>query len=160
MRGYILRMDEELPGYTWVDREERRAKAIPSAFRYYVKVLEKMGYKSRYDEDGDIMLKYQLKTIFFFVREEDEEPFVQVLFPRFHEFEEGEETLNLAVCNKMTRDSKMVKVFIDGTFKNVSAACEFFYTDEESMKMSIKKALCILGLVSSAYYQNLRELSE
>lgn len=44
MRGYILRTDEELPGYTWVSREERLAKAIPAAFRPYLSVLERLGY--------------------------------------------------------------------------------------------------------------------
>ena len=44
MRGYILRTAEELPGYVWVKREERLARAIPSTFRYYVKVLEQLGY--------------------------------------------------------------------------------------------------------------------
>lgn len=44
MRGYVLRVDEELPGYTWVTQKERLEKAIPSAFRFYVKVLEKLGY--------------------------------------------------------------------------------------------------------------------
>ena len=43
MRGYIVRMAEETPGYVWVTREERLARAIPSAFRYYVKVLEDLG---------------------------------------------------------------------------------------------------------------------
>ena len=44
MRGYILQTDKELPDYTWVTREERLQKAIPTAFRYYVSVLEKIGY--------------------------------------------------------------------------------------------------------------------
>lgn len=44
MKGYILRCTEELPGYVWVTREEREAHAIPSAFRYFVKILEDMGY--------------------------------------------------------------------------------------------------------------------
>ena len=43
MRGYVLRTDTELPGYTWVTRDERRAKAIPAAFRYYIGVLDEMG---------------------------------------------------------------------------------------------------------------------
>lgn len=44
MRGYILRVPEELPGYTWVNREERLSKAIPTAFRYYLNILDKLGY--------------------------------------------------------------------------------------------------------------------
>ena len=43
MRGYILRCPSELPGYTWVTREERRGLAMPSAFRYYLGILEGMG---------------------------------------------------------------------------------------------------------------------
>ena len=44
MKGHILRVDKELPGYVWVDRAERQTKAIPSAFRSYVKILEQLGY--------------------------------------------------------------------------------------------------------------------
>ena len=44
MRGCILRTDTELPGYVWVSRAERREKAIPTAFRYYLNILEKLGY--------------------------------------------------------------------------------------------------------------------
>ena len=42
MRGYILRVEREIPGYVWADREERRAKAIPSAFRYFTDILDRM----------------------------------------------------------------------------------------------------------------------
>ena len=44
MTGYIVRCDEELPGYVWVTAEERAALAIPTAFRYYSRLLEQMGY--------------------------------------------------------------------------------------------------------------------
>ena len=43
MKGFILRTDKELPGYTWVSREERLQKAIPSAFRFYLAVLDQLG---------------------------------------------------------------------------------------------------------------------
>ena len=44
MRGYILRVEEELPGYCWVTREERLEKAVPGAFRFYTAVLDRLGY--------------------------------------------------------------------------------------------------------------------
>lgn len=44
MRGYILHTDCELPGYVWVNQKERLARAIPTAFRYYLHVLEQLGY--------------------------------------------------------------------------------------------------------------------
>lgn len=44
MRGYILRVERELPEYVWTDRNERRARAIPAAFRYYLGILDRLGY--------------------------------------------------------------------------------------------------------------------
>ena len=44
MRGYIVRCEERLPDYVWVTRVEREALAMPTAFRYYRKKLEEMGY--------------------------------------------------------------------------------------------------------------------
>ena len=44
MRGYIVRCREKLPDYVWVTRAEREALAMPTAFRYYRKKLEEMGY--------------------------------------------------------------------------------------------------------------------
>ena len=66
---------------------------------------------------------------------------------------EGEETLTLAVCNKVSRDLKLVKVFIDHTLESVSASCEFFYTDMESLKNNVEHVLGILGMVRSTYYR-------
>ncbi len=43
MRGYILRCDRREAGYVWVTREQRRALAVPGAFKYYVNILEEMG---------------------------------------------------------------------------------------------------------------------
>ena len=68
-----------------------------------LQTLEKMGYKPEIDEDGDILVRYQMKSIFVFVGDE-EDSYVAVLLPQFHEIAEGEETLVLATCNKMTRE--------------------------------------------------------
>ena len=43
MRGYILRPAAPPEGYVWVTRQQRRALAMPSAFKYYVNTLEEMG---------------------------------------------------------------------------------------------------------------------
>ena len=64
---------------------------------------------------------------------------------------EGEETLTLAVCNKVSRDIKLAKVFIDHTLEGVSASCEFFYTDMESLKNNVEHvqaslAWCVLHI--------------
>ncbi len=44
MRLYLCRCGAELPGYVWVTRAERKALAIPSAFRAASAILDEMGY--------------------------------------------------------------------------------------------------------------------
>ena len=73
---------------------------------------------------------------------------------------EGEETLTLAVCNKVSRDIKLAKVFIDHTLEGVSASCEFFYTDMESLKNKVEHVLGILGMVRSTYYKAKAEFTD
>lgn len=124
-----------------------------------LKTLEKMGYSPELDSDGDIMLCYQMKQIYMMTGDEDE-PYVSVMLPQFHEIDEGQETLVLAVCNKMTRELKLAKVYIDQTFKNVTATCEFFYANEESLEQNLRNSLQMLGVVRTLFRNDLAELSE
>lgn len=115
-----------------------------------VKVLDEMGFKLHEDEDGDLMFRYQMKNIYTVIGDESEQYLVLVM-PQFCELEDGEEHVALAVCNKMTRELKLAKVYVDQTFKNVSASCEFYYTDENSLKTNIENGLNVLGLVRTFY---------
>lgn len=118
-----------------------------------------LGYKPVVDDDGDICVRYQMKNIFFMTGSEEEQ-YVTAILPQFQEVNEGEEALALAVCNKVNRDTKLAKVYIDQTFKSVSASCEFFYTDMESLKNNVEYTLVILGMVRSAYYNAREEFVE
>ena len=124
-----------------------------------LKTLEKMGFSPEMDNDGDIMLCYQMKHIYVMTGDEDE-PYVSVMLPQFHEIDEGQETLVLAVCNKMTRELKLAKAYIDQTFKNVTATCEFFYANEESLEQNLRNSLQMLGVVRTVFRNDLEELSE
>ena len=124
-----------------------------------LKTLEKMGYNPQLDGDGDIMLHYQMKAIYMLTGDEDE-PYISMILPQFQEIEEGKETLVLAVCNKMTRELKLVKVYIDQTFKNVTATCEFFYANEESLEQNLRNSLQMLGVVRTVFRNDMAELSE
>ena len=124
-----------------------------------LKTLEKMGFSPEMDNDGDIMLCYQMKHIYVMTGDEDE-PYVSVMLPQFHEIDEGQETLVMAVCNKMTRELKLAKAYIDQTFKNVTATCEFFYANEESLEQNLRNSLQMLGVVRTVFRNNLEELSE
>ena len=87
-------------------------------------------------------------------------PYVSAILPQFADVNEGEETLTLAVCNKVTRDVKLAKVYIDQTLRCVSASCEFFYTDMESLKANVGHSLNILGMVRSTYAKTRAEFSD
>jgi hypothetical protein len=117
-----------------------------------------MGYSPEVDNDGDIMLIYQMKQIYILTGDE-EEPYVSVMLPQFHEIDEGQETLALATCNKMTRELKMAKVYIDQTFKNVTSTFEFFYDNEESLEQNLRNSLQMLGVVRTIFRNNIAELS-
>ena len=122
-------------------------------------VLERMGYPPKIDDDGDIMVCYQLKTIYVLTGDE-EETYISMMLPQFYEIEEGKETVVLAVCNKMTRELKLAKVYVDQTFKNVTATCEFFYANEESLELNIRRSLELLGVVRGIFRRDLVDLSE
>lgn len=124
-----------------------------------LKTLEKMGHNPEVDNDGDIMLHYQMKTIYVLTGDE-EEPYISMMLPQFHEVEEGQETLVLAVCNKMTRELKFAKVYIDHTFKNVTATCEFYYANEESLEQNLRNSLQMLGVVRTVFRNDMAELSD
>ena len=121
-----------------------------------VSVLQSLGLKPQIDDDGDIFVRYQMKTFYVMGANSDDEDYLVVVFPQMYEVDEGEETKVLAVCNKITREIKLAKVYIDQTLKNVSASCEFYYNGEESLKTCLDKAIEILGMVRLTFIKTMR----
>lgn len=121
-----------------------------------VSVLQSLGFKPQIDDEGDIFVRYQMKTFYVMESNSDDEDYLVVVFPQMYEVNEGEETKVLAVCNKITREIKLTKVYIDQTLKNVSASCEFYYNGEESLKTCLDKAIEILGMVRSTFIKTIR----
>ena len=124
-----------------------------------VATLKRMGYCPEVDKEGDVMFHYQLKTMYVVINDDDE-PYISVLFPQFHEIDDGQDVLVMAVCNKMTRNLKMAKVYVDQTYKTVSASCESFYANEESLELNLKHSIKILGLVRTAFAHEMDELAK
>ena len=124
-----------------------------------LEAIENLGYKPHVDDDGDICVRYQMKSIFFLTGQEEEQ-YVSAILPQFSEVQEGEETMTLAICNKVSREIKLAKVYIDQTLKNVTASCEFFYTDMDSLKNNVEHSLNILGMVRSTYFKVRSEFND
>lgn len=123
-------------------------------------ILQEMGYRPEIDDDGDVHLRYQMKDVYFLNREEEDENYIIAMLPQFTGIEEGDEMVTLGVCNKLTRDVKFVKVLVDQTLSSVTANCEFYATDEESLRLNINRALTILGTIRSLFHQVKNEMTE
>lgn len=124
-----------------------------------LEILKELGYKPQTDDDGDIFIRYQMKTIYFMIGIE-EEKYMVVVLPQILDVNEGEEALMLTVCNKVTRDYKLAKVYLDAELKQVYAECEFFYTDRESLQNNFENSLRILGVIRSTIQKVRSELAE
>lgn len=127
---------------------------------HIMSILQEMGFAPRYDDDGDIHIMYQMKNIFFMIHEDDDDNFLSILLPQFASVDEGEESLALATCNKMTRDLKFTKTFVEPTFKNISSTCEFFYVGDEDLKNSIEKALLTFSVIRREYMRFKKDLTD
>ena len=141
------------------ETQHNKENVIMKKKELILSTLEKMGYSPEVDNDGDIKLLYQMKTIYVMTGDE-EDPYISMMLPQFHEIEDGQETMVLAVCNKLTRELKLAKVYVDQTFKNVTATCEFFYANNEALEQNLRNSLQMLGVVRTVFRKDLAELSE
>ena len=125
-----------------------------------VNALEAMGYKPQIDDDGDVYLHYQMKVVYVLGTQQEESKYLVVMLPQFCEIKQGEEIKTLTVCNKLTRDVTLAKVFIDKTLKSVTASCEFYYCDEECLYSQFEHSLDIIAQIRSVFYKAMREIEE
>ena len=112
-----------------------------------MKVLKDMGYEPELDSDHDIRLCMEMK-----------ECYVNIVLPQFTGIKEGKEILALATCNIMTRDMKLLKVYVEKNHESVSASCDFIYTDEDSLKQNIVCSMEVMSIVKTLYRRKCAEL--
>lgn len=121
-----------------------------------VNLLQEMGYKPTVDDDGDVHFMCQMRHLFVLVHESGG-MYYSVLIPNIYDLEEGEEQLALAACNKMTREIKCMKTFMDIHFKNVSSAFEFYAT-EESLRAVMEQALKTIVYAPRLFLDQMNEI--
>ena len=123
-----------------------------------MKVLKDMGYEPELDSDQDSRLCMERKEFYFFMPDEEEECYVNIVLPQFTGIKEGKEILALATCNIMTRDMKLLKVYVEKNHESVSASCDFIYTDEDSLKQNIVCSMEVMSIVKTLYRRKCAEL--
>lgn len=122
-------------------------------------ILEQMGYLPEFEEN-DVIVRFQMKPLIFVTNEDDEDPFVCILYSQFCQFEEEDSVLYLTACNKLTREGKLAKFYVDSSLHFVSSTLEFFFEDEDNLRFCIEKALRIIGIIRTTFRECIRELSE
>ena len=125
-----------------------------------IEAIQALGYKPRTDEDGDLFIRHEMKSLYFAINEEDEDKYVVIQLLKVIDLEPEDVSSALVVCNKLNRDIKLLKTYVHHSFTYISAACEFFYTDMESLKFNVQRSIDILSISRSLYYQAKRELEE
>lgn len=125
-----------------------------------VNALEAMGYKPQIDDDGDVYLHYQMKVVYVLGTQQEESKYLVVMLHQFCEIKQGEEIKTLTVCNKLTRDLTLAKVYIDKNLQDVTSCCEIYYCDEECLTSQLERSLAILGQIRSVFAKAMSEFDE
>ena len=125
-----------------------------------ISVLEDMGYQPRVDSDGDVLFRFQMKHLSC-----ARHPTGGKSLPRGHaaavlrdERRRGDQGPHS--LQQLTREVRLAKIYIDTNLTEVTASCEFFYSDEASLRLQLEHSLVILGRVRSVFRQALVEFEE
>lgn len=82
------------------------------------------GFSPNVDSDGDVVFKYEGGTYYIIVHENDPQYF-NINYAGFWEIESPDELIQAAVCaSVVTRSRKVVKVYLNSDFDNVSISAE------------------------------------
>lgn len=123
-----------------------------------VKILESMGIQPKYDDEGDISIKYQLKHIFLLTTNEEDDQFISMYLPMFCEIDEGEEYLYMAACSNISREVKLIKVYVDSSLKHIGASCDFYFNSDETLEMNITKSLELMAVIRTSFRKCVNDL--
>ena len=121
-------------------------------------VLSKMEIKWQLDEDDKLFFRYQMKTIY--VGCNDKDHLVSLVLYKFIRVQENEILPAILTCNKMTRESKLLKVFLEQSLQFVSASFEFYYTGQKSLETNLWHSIKMLEVVNTYFKKTTEELAK
>jgi len=113
-----------------------------------MEVLKDMRLRPKYDEDGDIIVKYQMHSILV-LPDMTDEGYIQLVMPNIYSVDSEEKQMTaLYVCNKVTKDSKHVKAWLNDDMDLINVTSEFYVNSNDALQFAIKKGLDLLSTVS------------
>jgi hypothetical protein len=97
---------------------------------------------------GHIAFRYQLNTIHFWAKDDDDDNYFLIALPNFIDITDDIDKVK-EICYNISKNAKMVKLYNIGNI--VLIAAELFYLNEEDLKFQIKNALKYLVLANDKY---------
>lgn len=108
------------------------------------KIIADRKYKVLEDDGENVVIKYQINVIHFFLSSEDDS-FVSVLLPGLDNVTDDNYAEVVMKCHKLNEDMKQIKLYTVNDM--VLVASEFFYMEEKDLAFQISKSLD--GLISA-----------
>lgn len=113
-------------------------------------VLQEMKLRPKKEDEGYIVVRSQMKNILILV-DEDCEDYVRMIMPSVYSLDtEDEKMCAHYVCNKLTRESKHIKIVVDESMERIDCTSEFFVNSKDALAFAMKNGL---NMLSMAYFQ-------
>jgi hypothetical protein len=121
----------------------------------YSAILKEEGYAPKIDEDGDVQFKYEGKTYYILINEEDP-TFFELIYPSFWKIESEEERSRAYIASSYaTMDTKVAKIFPTET--NTTATIEMFVSDPGDIQQHLDRILRALRTAVEKYKGKMNE---
>jgi len=120
--------------------------------------LEEEGFRPKFDDDGDIIFKYEGKT-FIIEFDDSDEHYLRLMLPNFWELESDyEKNQAIQVALEITKKIKVAKVF---SVENcIWSSAELFLPNEDSVKPIFSKIIGVVSTAATLFANRMNDLRE
>ena len=123
----------------------------------YAEYLKSEGYSPKIDQDGDVLFKYEGRTYYIPIDEDDPEFFI-VVYPNFWEVESNaEKELALKIAHKVTDTTKMAKVHLNSQGTNVSIRTGTLLKNPDDFKHVLPRMLNAIANARQEFIEGMRD---
>lgn len=107
----------------------------------YVTYLTEEGYTPQVDSDGHIVFEFDGGTYYISVYADDPEYF-RLIYPNFWPINSPVERARAYIAaDRVNRECKLVKVYLESQGKQVSAEIEEFFDHSDRLRLMFRRAL-------------------
>jgi hypothetical protein len=122
---------------------------------FYEDFLREEGFLPRTDEDGDVVFKFEGRTLFISVQDSDPQ-YLRLVLPNFWEIDDETELIQaLRAANEINRKIKVATVVIQSE-KHVSANAEMFIEREPDLEQFFLRTVKVLVQSASDFADLMR----